>query len=456
MADTTASHPEKNKRSRLNIWIIIVAIILIYLIVRFCTYFFGNDSSLYEVMNGSAEGRFNSQYTALALRTEEVVTSVDTGYINFFVGDAIPVHVDEQTYVIDESGELSARLEEASRNQTVLNENDLRQIKSTIYDFDTSYSPDNYYDTYYFKYKMQSQILDLINSNVFDSLNNGMSSAAAGSYSIARSEVSGIMQHSIDGFEGYSLDDVEAAMFRRANYNKQIIKSNDLVDKDEPIYKVVTSETWNLVIQLNDEDDYEDLSYVTIAFLNDGVQAEAAFDTFTKAGSKYGVITLNKYMIRYISDRYVQIQILSDSVSGLKIPKSAVADKPFYIIPTEFMTQGGDSSANGFLKQVDGANGSMSVQFVPTDIYKTTDEYCYVDMSAFDQGDVLVHPETNVQYKVTARENLQGAYLDSAGNNIFRVVDIIGEDNGYYIVSTNTPFGLRVYDQILKKAPDDQ
>lgn len=454
MAEKNASPSKKIKnRSRLNIWIVFCVIILIYLIIRFCTYFFGNTSSLYEVVNGSAEGRFNSQYTALALRSEQVITSADTGYINFFVGDATPVHVDEQAYVIDESGELSSRLEEASRNQTVLNENDLRQIKNTIYDFDTSYSPDNYYDTYYFKYKMQSQILDLINSNVFDTLNTGMSSSTAGSYTIARSEVSGIMQHSIDGFEDYTLDDVEAAMFRRANYNKQIIKSNDLVDKDEPIYKVVTSETWNLVIQLNDNDDYEDLSYVTIVFLNDGVQTEAAFETFTKAGSKYGVITLNKYMIRYISDRYVQIQIVSDIVSGLKIPKSAVGERPFYIIPEEFLTQGGDSSATGFLKQsADGA----TVQFTATDIYKTQDDYCYVDISSFEQGDILIHPETNVQYKVTARENLQGAYLDSAGNYIFRVVDILGEDNGYYIISSNTPFGLRVYDQILKKAADDQ
>jgi len=445
---------EKN-RAKLNIWIIICALILIYLIIRFCTYFFGNKASLYEVVSGTSEGRFNSQYTAVALREESVIESEETGYINFFVGDATPVYVGEQTYVIDRNGELSARLEEASRNQTVLNENDLRQIKNTIYDFDTSYSPDNYFDTYYFKYKMESQILDLINSNVFDNLNSGMSGASSASYTIAKSEISGVMQHSIDGFEDYTLEDIEASMFRRPNYSKKIIKSNDLIDSGSPICKVVTSEIWNLVIQLDDE-DYDDLEYVTIQFLNDGVQTEAQFDTFVRAGSKYGVITLNKYMIRYISDRYVPIQIISDTFTGLKIPKSSVGEETFYIIPSEFATMGGDSSEKGFLRQVIGSDGTSSVVFTPCDIYRDTGEFCYVSMDDFEQGDIVIHPETNIQYKITARENLQGAYVSGGGRYLFRIIDILGEDNGYYIVSNNTPFGLRLYDQILKKASNDQ
>ena len=129
---TKTSARSKNRKTRIsiNVWIIIGVVIIIYLLVRFCTYFFGNTTSLYEVVAGSSEGRFNTQYTALVLRDETVIDSVKTGYINFFIGDATPINVGAQTYVIDESGELSARLEEASRNQTILNENELRQIRS--------------------------------------------------------------------------------------------------------------------------------------------------------------------------------------------------------------------------------------------------------------------------------------------------------------------------------------
>ncbi len=453
---TRTSTRSKNGRSRLNVnvWIIIGVIILIYLIVRFCTYFLSDTTSLYEVVSGSTEGRFNTQYTALVLREETVVNAAKTGYVNFFIGDATPVSVGAQTYVIDESGELSARLEEASRNQTILDENELRQIKNTIYDFDTSYDPNSYYDTYYFKYRLESQVLDLINSNVFGNLNSGVSGTSEGTYTIGTSEISGIMQHSVDGFEGLTEDDIEAAMFRRANYSKKIIKSNDLIEEGAPVCKVVTSENWKLIIQLSSEDAYEDLDYVTIEFLSDGIMIDAPFETFTKAGARYGMISLDKYMIRYISDRYVSIQIVSDTVSGLKIPKSAVGEEQFYIIPVEFMTQGGNSTGNGFIKQVINSDGTTSVDFTDCQIFKLTDEYAYVSVNDFESGDILIQPDTNIQYKITAKENLQGAYISAGGNYSFTIVDILGEENGFYIVSEYTSGGLRIYDQILKDASE--
>lgn len=446
----------KNGRTRLNVnvWIIIGVIILIYLIVRFCTYFLSDTTSLYEVVAGSTEGRFNTQYTALVLRDETVVNAVKTGYVNFFIGDATPVNVGSQTYVIDESGDLSARLEEASRNQTILNENELHQIKDTIYDFDTSYDPDSYYDTYYFKYRLESQVLDLINSNVFGNLNSGINSSSKGTYTIVVSDIAGIMQHNVDGFEGLTADDVEAALFRRANYSKNIIKSNDLIEEGSPVYKVVTSEKWQLVIQLGSDDAVDDLDYVTIEFLSDGIMVDAPFKTFTKAGAKYGIISLDKYMIRYISDRYVSIQIVSDTFSGLKIPKSSVGEEQFYVIPVEFVTQGGNSTGSGFIKQIVNKDGTTSAEFTDCKIAKLTDEYAYVSVNDFESGDILIEPDTNVQYKITAKENLQGAYISAGGNYSFTIVDILGKENGFYIVSEHTSGGLRIYDQILKDASE--
>ena len=443
---TVEKSEQSEKKSKLNIWIFVCLIVLIYFLVHICASFFNNTTSLYEVVEGSSKGRFNTQYTALVLREEKVVTASKSGYINFFVSDAAPISVNTESCVIDESGELSERLEEASQNQTVLNENELDQLKSTIHDFDTTYNCDSYYETYSFKYKIQSQLLDLINSNVFD----GLTGYSAGSYVVDKSPVSGIMMHSVDGFEDYDLDSLEAAMFRRENYNKTIVKSNDFVDSGSPIYKVVTSEDWNLVIQLDSNDNYDDLDYITIEFTGDGIVCEAPFETFTKAGAKYGVISLSKYMIRYVSERYIQIQIVSDSVSGLKIPKTALGQEAFYIIPAEFLTQGGDSNGYGFLKRTT-SGGKTSVEYIECQIVKTTDEYAYVSTDMFESGDVLVQPDTNVQYKITAKENLDGVYLTNGGGYSFVTVDILGEDNGYYIISESSN-GICVYDQILEDA----
>ncbi|MGI6071967.1 MAG: HlyD family efflux transporter periplasmic adaptor subunit [Lachnospiraceae bacterium] len=437
-------------RKKLNIFIIICAIILIYLIIYFCSYFFGNRVELYEVVSGSSQGHFGNQYTALALREETVVNAVDTGYINFFVGDAIPIRVGEQTYVIDESGELSGRLEEAPRNRTVLNENDLKQIKSIILDFDTAFDPANYYDAYYFKHQLKSHILDLINSNAFDTLSNSVSLSQKDTYTIFKSDISGIMQHNIDGFEDYTVDDVEAAAFRRSNYNKRIIASNDLVSEGSAVYKVITSEDWQLIIRLEEDDDFSDVDFVEIEFLSDGIVTEASFETFTRAGYRYGVISLNKYLIRYISDRFVQIRIVNDSLVGLKIPKTAVAQEQFFVVPSEFLTVGGNTSDYGFMKQIIASDGSASVQFVTPQIVKKNDEYCFVSTKDFEQGDILIQENTNAQYKINSKENLQGAYVSSGGLYTFKLIEVIGESSGHYIIDVNTSHGLRIYDQILK------
>ena len=36
----------------------------------------------------------------------------------------------------------------------------------------------------------------------------------------------------------------------------------------------------------------------------------------------------------------------------MKIPVTAVTEKNFYLIPLEYMAQGGDSSDTGFMKEV--------------------------------------------------------------------------------------------------------
>ena len=92
----------------------------------------------------------------------------------------------------------------------------------------------------------------------------------------------------------------------------------------------------------------------------------------------------------------MDFEIKVDKADGLKIPVSAVTDKNFYLIPLEYMTQGGDSSEDGFYKEVYTENGAPIV-FVPTTVYYSDDEFYYVDMgkeNGFKAGDYVVRPES--------------------------------------------------------------
>ncbi len=441
----------KNRRKQLNIGIFICSVILIYLVVYFCVYYFGSRTSIYEVTSGSAASAFDSQYTGLALREEKIIKSEGTGYINFFVGDATPVSVGAQTYILDGSGKISAKLEEAAKNQAIISEDNLNQIRDTILDFDTAFDPQNYYDTYAFKYRIQSQIMELINSSVFESINKDLEEMGENTYQIVSSDTSGVVMHNTDGFENKKPEDLESADFKKTNYEKKIIRTNDLIASGDPVYKLITSEKWKLVIQIDNPDAFKDMNYVTVEFLKDNVTADADLEVFTKAGNTYGILSFEKYMIRYLSDRYLQIRILDNTQEGLKVPKTAVAERQYYTIPIEYRTQGGNSNDYGFNKEVIDDDGSTSIQFVTPKVIRTTDKECYVDTNAFEAGDVLVMPESNSRYQIGEKENLQGVYTVNNGYAAFRLIDIIGENNSFYIISSKLSGGVRLYDQVIRK-----
>ena len=100
-------------------------------------------------------------------------------------------------------------------------------------------------------------------------------------------------------------------------------------------------------------------------------------------------------MEQFISDRFVDFEVKLEQSNGLKIPITAVTNKDFYLIPLDYLAQGGDSSDSGFYKEVYNENGT-SIVFVPTEIYYGDDEYYYVDTmveDGFQAGDYVVRPE---------------------------------------------------------------
>ncbi len=448
------NYPEdksNNKKRQLNIGIIVCAIIILYLVVNFCIYLFNGRTEIYEASVGQTASRYEGQYNALILREETIVNSAGSGYINFFVGDATNIHASQQTYVVDGTGEISSMLEKAAKDQSILSDANLSKIRSGLYDFDTSFREEHYYDIYNYKYKVESQILELINSSVFESINADLSSSGENAYKIVSSDISGIMLHHIDGFENIKPDMVETSSFNKSDYQKNIIKSNDLVEEGSPVYKVVTSEKWNLIFQISDPTVFENTDYLTIQFLKDNIVADAAFEMFTKAGNTYGVLTLNKYMIRYVTERYTPISIIDNTKKGIKVPKTAITEKQYYTIPVEYLSQGGNSSDYGFNKEVILEDGSTSIVFVTPAIVKKTDQYCYVGTDDFSDGDVLIKNDSDSRYQVGAKENLQGVLVARAGYATFRNVDIIGENNSFYIVDPVTS-RINLFEQIVKNA----
>lgn len=174
-------------------------------------------------------------------------------------------------------------------------------------------------------------------------------------------------------------------------------------------------------------------------------------------------------MVRYASDRFLKIELVINTQSGLKIPMSSIVTKEFYIIPSSFLTKGGNENSAGFLRETATKGGDKTTEFVSATIYKNTaeenldaevsedtentaaqDGYCYVDKQTFQDGDVLYKPETQETFVVGEIDYLEGVYSMNKGYAVFRQIDIIDQNEEYCIVRPNTSYGLEAFDRIVE------
>ena len=166
-------------------------------------------------------------------------------------------------------------------------------------------------------------------------------------------------------------------------------------------------------------------------------------------------------MIRYVNDRFVDIELIISEDSGLKIPNSAITSKEFFTIPKEYFTLGGDSSDPGLLIQrQDDKKKDTSVELVTPTIYYETDAYYYIDNESVTAGDHIWKSDSTSTYTIGQDvDSLIGVYNINKGYAVFKQINIISQNETYAIVETKTAYGIALYDHIAldgSKVKEDQ
>lgn len=451
----------KNKRIvryrkpiNINIGVIIIALVFLYLGINCIIYLSREKVSIYEVAKGESEVVKGIKTTGIALRNEVVTNAPTSGYINFYLKEGNRVKVGNTLYTIDENGDFSERLQSMAENNATLTKENLAEIKNDISKFVLSYNNKNFDDVYNFKYNLDALLLESINLNSLDEINASITENGGTALSINKADRAGVVEFYTDGMEGITPQAVTDEMFDEANYTKSAIAPGTNVAVNTPIYKTIENENWQVVIKLNDEQAaaYETTDVVTVYFPTENITTSAYFSIVTNGNSHYGVIDLRRYMIQFAGSRLIDVQIIGDSVDGLKIPKTSITEKDFYTIPKAYLTTGGESGDTGFQRDIL-SNGEALVEFVPVDVVCTKDDICYVDTnSKLTKGDVLVMPDSSERYTVEGMAKLNGVYNVNTGYTVFRYVEILSKKNGYYIVQSGSVYGLQVYDQIVLNA----
>lgn len=434
------------KNKQLNIGIITFGIIFIYLIATIIMYITAPRITSYEVRQGSILK--DHSYTAIALRDELIVTASDSGYINYYAEDNSKVKVGTSIYTIS-ANELNFDSVQSPQNET-LTDNELQKISKKVGSFNDNFNQNNFSGVYSFKEDLQNSIAEYTSYSKLEQLNQLLNNGTASNIYMKTSDKDGVIVLSTDGMESITQENITLSQLSKEDYSKNEFTNNTAIMSGDPIYKLITSDYWKLMFVIDDDTAklLEDKSTVKIKFKKDNQELRAGFEIIEKEGSKVLVVQMNNSMIRYSTERYLDIKLILEDQKGLKIPKTAETSKDFYVVPSEYLTLGGNSSDEGVLVQRKDSDGNTFTEFINVTVYYETDEMVYLDPNEFGDSKNLIKPESSEVYTLSQIQSLKGVYSINKGYAVFKQIKILCESDDYYIIEEGNDFGLSNYDHI--------
>lgn len=461
----------------LNIGTIMFGILFIYMAFSAILYLTTTHIESYQVTSGPLSR--NETYTGLAIREETVCKAASSGYITYYAREGSKINASGAVYGLSNT--------KASTSAVTLTPEELSKVRNDMMSFSKGFSSSKFNSTYSFKYELKGNILQYAesdngssapltsteddseetdNSNATSNISN---SIYTGNQTISEAQSDGIILYSTDNYEGKTIDSVTAEDFDQNSYHETDLKTSDSVKAGDDIYTIITDERWSLLIPLSDKqaEKLKDRSTIRVKFLKDDMTQTGDFSIITIDGNKYGQIDFNKGLIRYASDRFLDIELVTNTVVGLKIPLTSIVTKNFYVVPSRMATTDPETNETGFMLASRTKSGKTATTFKAVSIYASiadtsvsklatdgedTPMIYYIDKSSFKEGDAIMNPDTGEKYVIGETDTLEVVYCINKGYAVFRRIEILDQNEEYAIVSKNTSYGLSRYDHIVKNA----
>ena len=428
-----------------NIGIFLFAVVFIYLIVTVTAYLLEDKPSIYEVREGSIVK--DNNYTGLIIRQETTVNAESSGYINYYQNGNSKVKYGAPVYAISKNALSFDETSTESSSTADLSSDVQSGLVTQLQAFNENYDSSNFSSIYTLKNELQN----ILQSAYSTTKTAQLASVIESSGQTASAGQDGIVSYAVDGLESLTVDNFTADNFNKTNYKVTELTDQMKISSGSPAYRLITSENWSVVIPLKEDTAKEfqksDLQNVQVRIDKDSEKMWSAFSVLERDGNFYGVLNFDNSMIRYASERFLNIELILEDECGLKIPKSAVVEEQFFVIPQDYITNGGNSSLEGVM--VLDSKGNASFQAV--DIYDTSDDgEVYLSRDQLKSGTVIVKPDSSDTYTIETQKPLKGVYNINKGYAIFKKVSILCESDEYYIVQEGDSYGLSNYDHIVQ------
>lgn len=436
--------PSGKKRGfSLNIGTIIFGILFIYILISVFLYMTATHVRSYQVISGPLAK--NQNYTGIAVYTEKIVTADAAGYVNYYARDNSRIRKGGVVYGISP--------ENVRRASAAPDADTLQKIREQMEEFSLGFDSEDFHDVYSLKYLVEG---DILNSSIAASPGMFYGSMTIGSETVNTSYTDGIICYESDGYENFDLRTVNAQSFNEKSYRMISLKTDERVAAGDPVYRMIESEDWSLLIPLTPRQivRLSDISRIRVKFLKDGVTQTAGFTILTSSdGSYYGKLDFQSGLVRYLDNRFIDIELVTNTEVGLKIPVSSIVTKKFFTVPEAYAVSSEDGNEVGFLVMKTDRQGKTTTVFTTTTLYEHKGGKYYIDSTVIHEGDIIVRDgSTTERYIIRDTDDLEGVYSMNKGYAVFRKVSILDKNENYCIVEKGTPYGIAQFDNIVQNA----
>ncbi|MCR5624259.1 MAG: hypothetical protein K6G11_03345 [Lachnospiraceae bacterium] len=438
---------------------LLIAGYLIFIFVQTVT---KNHVSVYEVVKKDVSD--NDTLRGLILRNEMLFTTTEGGYLSYFIGEGQKVGVNTTIYSVDAEGSVYEEINEKLGNVNQ-NSDAIEELRYDINSFIDEYNMSSYSEVYDFKYQISNTAEHLAMEAASKKLHKLIKKNKKNTdFNIVKSDRTGIISYLTDGLEGLTIKDLKSENFENMKNSWTQIRKESFVEAGDPAYKLITSDKWYIVVPIS-EDMYKSIGEqdsLSIVLKNDNLKIRPESTTTFMIDEDYYVeFALKNYMVHYINDRYIDIQINLNSAEGLKIPTTAIVEKDVYSIPKEFVYV--DSEGNNCVdfEGLTDSKGKILTEDkkLTVELYKEVDDNYLFDAKGIKSGVVAVKKEgtgdnTSIVKRstVTSPQKVSGVYNCNYGYCKFNMIDIAYSNPEYAIISGNNPYGLSLYDHIVLNA----
>ncbi|MBQ6376118.1 MAG: hypothetical protein IJJ52_00610 [Lachnospiraceae bacterium] len=426
----------------LNIGTIVFGILFIYILITLILYATATHVRSYQVTSGPLAR--NQTYTGLAVYSERLVTADSGGFVNYYARNHSRIRKGGIVYGTSPM--------KKQQTQMVTGSETLQEIRNDMESFAGTFSTTDFHDIYSLKYLVEGKIMgEALRNTVPDS----STTLTLGDATLSSAPVDGVVCFSTDGLEGFDYRDVSASDFDEKAYTMKSLRGGRQVSAGDPVYRIIDSENWSILIPLTAKQIVKlgNTSSVRVKFLKDGFTERSDFTILTMAdGSYYGKLDFKNGMIRYLDNRFIDLELVTNTDVGLKIPISSIVSKTFFTVPEEYATHGGDSDSIGFLKAVADKSGNSSTEFIITTLYEHKGGRYYIDSTSFSKGDIILRDGSTDRFIVGDTAELEGVYNMNKGYAVFRKINIIDKNEDYCIIEKGTPYGISEFDNIVENA----